>query len=99
MSSKTRSGHTVIKVSLPQDEVLPFKHFCLDQGTSMSDFARSAIQASLRASANPFKLPVGANVFADAVEAAARASAGIPRTQLEAITAAVVIALNEKTSV
>ena len=99
MSSKIRSGHTVIKVSLPQSEVLPFKHFCLDQGTSMSDFARSAIQASLRTSANPFKLPVGANVFADAVEAAARASAGIPRTQLEAITAAVVVALNENASV
>ena len=41
------------------------------------------------------KLPYGSRVHSDAVEAAARASSGLPRTQLESIVAAVVLSLNQ----
>jgi hypothetical protein len=94
MSKSRKEGHATLKVSFPDDQLPVLKATCHAHGTSMSDFARTAIQAALEAPASaspaPSPLPTGPAVFSGAVEAAARATAGIPRVQLEALTAAVV---------
>ena len=90
MSKSRKEGHATLKVSFPDDQLPVLKATCHAHGTSMSDFAREAIQAALNAPPAPSALPTGSGVFSGAVEAAARATAGIPRVQLEALTAAVV---------
>ena len=90
MSKSRKEGHVTLKVSFPDDQLPVLKATCAAHGTSMSDFARTAIQAALEAPASAPDLPTGPGVFSGAVEAAARATAGIPRVQLEALTAAVV---------
>ena len=94
MSKSHKDGHSTLKVSFPDDQLPVLKATCHAHGTTMSDFAREAIQAALDAPAGPSSLPQGPRVYADAVEAAARASAGIPRQHLETITAAVIQALH-----
>lgn len=90
MSKSCKDGHSILKIAFPSDRLPVLKLTCQAHGTTMSDFGREAVLRALEAPTAPVGLPTGPHVFLGAVEAAARASAGVPRVQLECLVAAVV---------
>lgn len=66
-------------------------------GVSRQDYLVEAVQQRLTGPRKPSGVPAGPQVFARAVEDASRVSAGLPRTQLEAIVAAVICSLDRMT--
>ena len=89
-----KQGHKAIHVAYPIDDLPALKQHCIDNRTNVSDFARVAIQRAMT-DQRPSNIPTGPDVYAKAVEAAARASSGLPRTQLEALVAATIVSLHE----
>lgn len=65
------------------------------RGITRQQFLLEAVRQRLTRPVRASGMPVGSQVFARAVEGASKASAGIPRTQLEAIVAAVICTLDE----
>lgn len=81
-------------VTIPPAQVPALRSFCEAQGIPIADFLREAALRALGASTAASGIPQGPSVYADAVEAAARATSGIPRVHVEAMTAAVIQSLH-----
>lgn len=81
-------------VTIPPAHVPVLRSICDEQGIPISDFLRKAALSALGASTAAPSIPRGPSIYADAVEAAARATSGIPRVHLEAIVAATINSLH-----
>ena len=90
-----------LKITLPQDQLETLTIESQRTGTSRSALLRQwafgpskTPPAAPARPTKPSSLPQGPQVYANAVEAAARAYPGLPRAQMEAIVSAVIVSLN-----
>ena len=88
----TRQGCDRVQLSVPSDLLRRIDLDAFDKQQPRAHWLIDAAEGHLRVH-EPLVFPQGPQVYAAAVEAAAKASGGLSRTLLEAVVAAVILSL------
>ena len=90
--TKTRQGCDRVQLSVPSDLLRRIDLDAFSKQQPRAHWLIEAAEGRLRVH-EPVVVPQGPQVYAAAVEAAAKASGGLSRTLLEAVVAAVILSL------
>lgn len=84
---------TPVRVFLSKEERKTLDQHAQNLGMSRGEMMR---RRALCLDTTPAKLPQGPDVYADALEAAARAYSGLPRVAMAGIVSAVILSLSKQ---